>query len=215
MDKEARRLRLKHQDYASAAISYFAESGLDPSKTSKYSLLKVMGTINVEAEKTRAHNADIGNRLVAILRSFERNNGQYLQAQQGDMLVYQERIERNILTYLAGIEEKVLAPILEHGLRTGAEARITRVLAEVLVLKLEKHPYSEEKLRASVAKYDEQRERQTILVAEKVIAASKLAKPILSARPAVQEPPKPVPTKQPATTATSNSATPDNSSVTK
>lgn len=115
------------------------------------------------------------------------------------MLIYLERIECNIPAYITGIEEKVLSVMLEYLYRITAETHITRSLTDLLVLRSDNVAYSKEELLESHTDYDQQRERQVVRIAEKVAAASKLAKPTLSARPAVQEPPKPVPTAKPAT----------------
>lgn len=115
------------------------------------------------------------------------------------MLIYLERIECNIPAYITGIEKKVLSVMLEYLYRITAETHITRSLTDLLVLRSDDVAYSKKELLESHVDYDQQRERQVVRIAEKVAAASKLAKPTLSARPAVQEPPKPVPTAKPAT----------------
>jgi hypothetical protein len=126
MGKAAKKLGMSNTDYTSAAIAYFAENEPDPRKVSKSSLAKIENRVVQETYDVREHNANIGNRIVSIIRTFERNMGTLIQQQQAGTFKYLEGIERNILTYLVNIEENLFGTMLERVLSNGVESHMSR-----------------------------------------------------------------------------------------
>lgn len=209
LEKQSRRLGIKNQEYASAAISYFAESGLDPRKTSKASLAKIENSIVNETFDVRQHNADIGNRLVKVIRAFERNMGTLIQQQQAGTFKYLEGIERNILSYLVGIEENLLNTILERVVSNGVESYMNRILLQVLSLKFpnDKFAFSEKEMTELTASYDGQRNRQIVVESRQLLESKKVTRPKASMAPTIVELPKSSTAAKPATGATAPAGT--------
>lgn len=96
LGKAAKKLKMTKSNFASAAVAYFTETGLDPRKVSKASLAKVEQRVVQETYDVREHNANIGNRLVGVIRIFERNISLMVQQQQAGTFKYLEEIERNM-----------------------------------------------------------------------------------------------------------------------
>ena len=162
---------------------------------------KVEGSV----ASVRAHNADIGNRLFALTRSFEKTIYSFMQQQEHNMGLYLECIEGNIIKRLVSIEDNLLLPLIERVMRGAGDAYIGRSLGERIYLEILKQP-------ATLWKEQDEKltgEREQVLVAElrkfmtsHVIPAAKSTR-----RPAATPvPPKPTP---PAThSATTPVATP-------
>lgn len=126
----AKKLKLSKRKYANAAISYFAENGLDPTKAATQSFAHVTKTVAQEARSIRVQNVDIGNRLIAIIRTFEKSLYGFMQQQQGGTLNYLENIESGILRHQVSIETNLLSPMVEKLVRTSLEAYNMRVISE-------------------------------------------------------------------------------------
>lgn len=200
LEKQSRRLGIKNQEYASAAIAYFAESGLDPRKMTKASLAKVEQRVVQETFDVRQHNADIGNRLVGVIRTFERNIGLMVQQQQTGTFKYLESIERNILGYLVNLEENLLTTILERAVAGNVENYINRVMLQILTLQLnnKQFPFSEVELSKLTASYDQQRDGQVVVKSRELLESKKTVRPKVTAMPAFVEIPKAPSTAKPA-----------------
>jgi hypothetical protein len=190
MDKAAKKLKISNIDYASAAIAYFATNGLDPTSQETQGLISVQAKMSEVSLEIRKQNVDIGNRLVAILRTWEANQYKFMQAQQGEMLGYLENIEANILNHQVAVESQVLAPLLERVVRNGVEVHWTRRLEEVLMLKfnIETNPYPAEKLTKSNEYYDRQRDQHLVEELRKLLEASPTTTPILTPKPPIAVP---------------------------
>lgn len=126
----AKKLKLSKRKYANAAIAYFAENGLDPTKAAAQSFAHVTKTVAQEARSIRVQNVDIGNRLISLLRNWERSLYGFLQQQQGGTLNYLEQIESDILRHQVAVETNLLAPMVEMMVKSNIEAYIGRVIGE-------------------------------------------------------------------------------------
>lgn len=126
----AKKLKLTKGEYASAAIAYFAENRLDPTKAPAQSFAHVTKTVAQEARSIRVQNVDIGNRLISILRNWEKSLYGFLQQQQGGTLNYLEQIESDILRHQVAVETNILAPMVEMMVKNNLESYIGRVIGE-------------------------------------------------------------------------------------
>lgn len=187
LNKASRKLKLSRQDYASAAIGYFAETGLDPRKMAKASLAKIENRVVQEAYDVREHNANIGNRLVSIIRTFERNIGTLVQQQQAGTFKYLEAIERNILTYLVNIEENLFSTILERVLSNGIESHMSRIILQTISLQLKNKPFTPESLKEITLNYDHQRDAQLVIAGQKLLESKRVERPKVSLKPTIVE----------------------------
>ena len=169
MEKAAKKLKMSNAKFASAAINYFTQNGLDPrqdhtslaalSQQMKdgFALLGVAVTDGVA--NVRIHNADIGNRLYALVRNFERTLYAFEQQQQLTTYSYLEAIESNLLRHLVAIDSDVFQPLFEHLFRTEQEAFITRLLATRVYLQLIDEPTL---LKEQNAQLDKEREERVV-----------------------------------------------------
>lgn len=145
-----------------------------------------------ETYDVREHNANIANRLVGIIRTFERNLGTLVQQQQAGTFKYLESIERNILGYLMNIEENLLTTILERVVRGNVENHMNRVMLQVTSLQLDgkRFPFSETELTDLTKSYDQQRDEQIVVEGRQLLESKKVLRPRSSVMPAVVEVPK-------------------------
>jgi hypothetical protein len=188
LDKAAKKLGLSNAKYASAAIRYFTQNGLDPTKAGVSELAQLRTQIGESAYEVRRQNADIGNRLVAIIRTWETNQYKFMQGQHAGIIGYLENIETNILKHQVAVESQVLAPLLERIVRNGIDAHMTRMLTEVLLLKSKDTKYSLEELKTSTSDYDAQRDRRLVSEVRKLLENSTVSEPIRTQKPALVNP---------------------------
>jgi hypothetical protein len=127
------------------------------------------------------------------MRDAERGLGKHLQEQQGGTLLYLERIERTILTYLTQLEAKMLKTLLEQVMRMSAETNLNRTLLETLLVKHDDktYPIDRNKLIQSAANNDEYFETLAKLNDIKVSESTRLAPVFASEKPLVTAPSKP------------------------
>jgi predicted DNA-binding protein len=78
--------------FASAAIAYFIDNGLDPLKAGVSELAQLRTLVGETTYEIRKQNVDIGNRLVAIMRTWEANQYKFMQTQQGGIVGYLESL---------------------------------------------------------------------------------------------------------------------------
>jgi hypothetical protein len=129
LDKSAKRLKLTNGEYVSAAIAYFAETGLDPTKEQPQGLANVATKVSVETLAVRQQNVEIGNRLISIIRGWEKNLYTFMQQQQQATYGYMEQIESNILQHQVTVETNLHAPMVEALFKVNLEAFMTRSFA--------------------------------------------------------------------------------------
>jgi hypothetical protein len=189
--KAAKKFKLTNSEFASAALSYFTETGLDPRTMSKASLARIENRVVQETYDVREHNANIGNRLVGVIRTFERNMGTMIQQQQAGTFKYLEGIERNILTYLVNIEESLFSTILERVLSNGIESNMSRIILQTISLQLKNKPFTPESLKEITLNYDRQRDEELVVKGQKLVESKRVERPKVSLKPAIVELPKP------------------------
>lgn len=140
VEKSAKKLKMSKSKYASAAIAFFAESGLDPTAEQPQGLASVSRKVEVGVASVREHNADIGNRIYGLVRGFERTLHTFMQEQQLTTYTYLQGIESNLLRYLISLETNMLAPIMEQLVTAKVEAYIGRVVGERAYLEIREKP---------------------------------------------------------------------------
>jgi hypothetical protein len=208
VEAQAKKLNMSKSKYASAAIAYFATNGLDPCSQETQGLISVQAKMSEVGLEIRKQNVDIGNRLVAILRTWESNQYKFMQQQQVGVLDYLEDIETNILNHQVAVESQLFAPMLERLVRSGVETHMNRVLSEIVLLKLKEAKFSLDELKLSTTDYDGQLDRRLVSEVKKLLETATVAapkrtqKPVLAV-PIVGAPAKPVGTPaSPSTTPT-------------
>lgn len=196
VEAQSKKLKVSKSKYASAAINFFAERGLDPTKE-QMNIEGVAAKVGEGVANVRAHNADIGNRLFALTRSFEKTMYLFMQQQEHNMNLYLEGIEGNIMRRLVSIEDNLLLPLIERVMRGAGDAYIGRSLGERIYLEILKQP-------ATLWKEQDEKltgEREQVLVAElRKLMTSHAIPPAKSTRrlAATPVPPKPVTPAAPA-----------------
>jgi len=192
VEAQSKKLKVSKSKYASAAINFFAERGLDPTKE-HMNIEGVAVKVGEGVASVRAHNADIGNRLFALTRSFEKTIYLFMQQQEHNMNLYLEGIEGNLMKRLISIEDNLLLPLIERVMRGAGDAYIGRSLGERIYLEILKQP-------ASLWKEQDEKltgEREQVLVAElrKFMTVHEIPAAKSTRRPATTPvPPKPAPT---------------------
>ena len=144
-----------------------------------------------ETKMVRKQNTEIGNRLIGLLRTWEKNQYVFLQQQQQGMLNYLEQIENNIIRHQVGIETNFLSPLVELVIRGNQESYITRLLAEEIQLKvMGKTEYTFEAMHLH---YTAQRDNKVVTQVRDFLQANAVAAPGRAPKPVVPEIPKVVP----------------------
>ncbi|MGI4873070.1 MAG: hypothetical protein ACRYFX_18075 [Janthinobacterium lividum] len=192
---QAKKLKISKSRYASAAISYFAQSGLDPTSQEMNGLISVRKKVGEDGQNTRKWMADVGNRIVAIVRAFEGILYKLLQGQQANTFAYLERIEANILAHQVEVESRVLAPMLERIVKANVESFMNRRLLEILILRSKTQPYTADELSKSSVVLNKQRDEQFVLEMRELLKTATVTQPQRTPIPAVT----PIPTAKVAT----------------
>lgn len=130
LTQQAKKLKMSKGKFASAAISFFAESGLDPTAERSQNLAIIGQKVDAGVASVRVHNADIGNRLYALTRGFEKTLYLFMQQQQQATYSYMENIEGNLLQHLVRLERHMLEPMLEQIMRVKADTCTARITGE-------------------------------------------------------------------------------------
>lgn len=143
LDKAAKKLDITNGEYTSAAIAYFAETGLNPTAERPAGLADVNSKVSIETRAVRVQNADIGNRLIGIMRGWEKSLYGFLQQQQAGTLNYLEQIENNILRHQVSVETSFLSPMIELMVKTNVETYMGRIVGEKTNLQVMGKPQSD------------------------------------------------------------------------
>ena len=133
---QAKKLKMSKSVYASAAIAYFANNGLNPTVERTTTLAEIRKVVIQEARTTRVQEVEIGNRMISINKTWEKALYEFLKQQQGGILNYLEQIESDILRHQVAIETNYLSPMVEMLLTTKIEAYLARVIGERTNLRL-------------------------------------------------------------------------------
>lgn len=193
LEKMARQFKVKNNEFVEAAIAYFHETGQSPFTAARALLTGMESKVEQQTLETNQHNADVGDQLGAIMRDVERGLGNHLQAQQGGTMLYLQRIERTILTYLTQLEEKMLKTLLEQVVRMSAETNLNRTLLQLLVSKHDNktHPFDRNQLMQSAAENDKRLNVSAEIYRIEVSNATVFAPVFASEMPSVAAPSKP------------------------
>ena len=154
MTVQAKKLKVSKTKCANAAVAYFAATGLDPTKEQTQGLAGVNAKVDKETLAVRAQNVEIGNRLIGIIRGWEKNLYTFMQQQQQTTYGYLEQIESNILQHQVTVETNLLAPMVEHLFKVNLEAMTTRGLATRLFIEATQKADS---LKNSTERYQSQK----------------------------------------------------------
>lgn len=203
LSKAAKKAKVSKGKYASAAIAYFASTGLDPTKEQPKGLANVSIKVDEVERNVRTQNHEIGTRLIKIIRTWESNLYTFLQQQQASTNNYLELIESNILQHQVTVESNLLAPMVEHLFRVNQEATTTRGLATRLFIEATKKPDSPrtpaERYQDQKVQLDEERDFMLTNQTREFLKTNSVPLPKPTARRAVTPAPtKPVATASPA-----------------
>ncbi|MBT2559247.1 hypothetical protein J7E24_15775 [Hymenobacter sp. ISL-91] len=199
--------------YVVAAVHYFAEKGLDPTQEQAPGLAEVtekLASLSIKVdgmqETARKQSADIGNRVVGMWRTLEKNLYTHLATQQSATNLYLEAIEENLLGKLAATESQLLWPLMERVLAGAGNGLIgRRMTAELLKLMGELVPDS--KVPYSVRnefnqELTEMLDRKVVEQSRELLEGLKLTERVRTKRPTVTVAPPsalPPPKQKPAT----------------
>lgn len=136
LTKAAKELSISNADYASAAISYFTERGLDPLANREREGIVIQNKIT-ELEKVVN---TLGNRLFGWLTQHEKNLNKdlfgFLRGHEKTLFDYLQAQERNVHEHLSDQEETFLMPLMRELIVTNVEALYSRRLGEQIILKV-------------------------------------------------------------------------------
>ena len=184
----AKNLKMSKSRYASAAISYFAENGLDPTANISGGLAGLNAVVEKETLRGRDHAAVIGNRLMSVIRTWEKHLYAFSQEQQRTSYNFQEQVENAVHRQLTALETQLFAPMISLLIKADVE------LADVRYLTL--------KAIMDVKKFDEGRQKLVLEEGLKVMAKKHVEKlrefMLTNSVPKHQPTPKPAMTPTPA-----------------
>ncbi|NVO32329.1 hypothetical protein [Hymenobacter lapidiphilus] len=154
--------------------------------------------VSQEGRAIRVQNVDIGNRLISILRNWEKSLYGFLQQQQGGTLNYLEQIESDILRHQVSVETNYLAPMVEMLVRNNIEAYMNRVIGEQTNLHV-KGKDDSEWVPTNKALNDD-RDQKVVVQMREFIKTNNVPAPSLAAKPQVPVLPPKAPATQKAAT---------------
>jgi hypothetical protein len=135
LTKSAKEFNMPKSRYASAAISYFAERGLNPVTDRQREGTVIQQRIDKRAGMLEQQITTLGNRLFGFLQTHEKNMYTFLQGQQRALFSYLQKQEGSLFQYLTEQEQQLYAPMLEQIVRGATDAFIARRLGEQIVLR--------------------------------------------------------------------------------
>lgn len=135
LTREAKLLKLTNSEYASAAVGYFTERGLNPVSDRQREGTVIQQRIDKRATALEQQITTLGNRLFGFLQTHEKNLYGFLQGQQKTLFSYLQKQEGSLYQYLTEQEQQLYAPMLEQIVRGATDAFIARRLGEQIVLR--------------------------------------------------------------------------------
>lgn len=197
VEAQAKKLKMSKSKYVSAAIGYFAQTGLNPLKEQPQGLASVASKVDQETYAVRKQNVEIGQRLISIIRQWEKNLYGFMQQQQQTTYGYLESIESNILQHQVLVETNLLAPMVEHLFKVNLEAFIARGLTSQLLVKTTNQPEGSYQKQMDVS--NNGRDQQLALLMREFLKTNSVPLPKPTPKRAVTPvPPKPVAPATPA-----------------
>jgi len=143
---QAKKLKMSKSKYASAAIAYFAENGLDPTEKISEGLAGLNAAVLQETARGRTQAALIGNRIMSVIRTWEKNQYTFLQEQQAKSLNYLEQIENTLHRQHTAVETNLLTPMASMLIRAEIEQADIRYLSALTIMKAENYDEARKKL---------------------------------------------------------------------
>ncbi|WP_139926437.1 hypothetical protein [Hymenobacter sp. DG01] len=203
LTKAAKELSISNADYASAAISYFTERGLDPLANREREGIVIQNKIT---ELERVVNT-LGNRLFGWLTQHEKNLNKdlfgFLRGHEKTLFAYLQAQDKNVHEHLADQEEMFLMPLMRELMITNVEALYSRRLGEQIILKVLGRELAE-----YPAKHKEFNERRDVDARKKLDAFIESLAPVTQPLATIPQP-TPVPQRpaSPAESPVSSAAT--------
>ena len=187
----ARKLKMSKLEYASAAITYFAESGLDPTANVSEGLAGLNATVLKETMQGRGQAALIGNRIMSVIRTWEKNQYTFMQEQQAKLLNYLEQMENTLHRQHTAVETNLLTPMASMLINTELEVDTLRDLSATAVMilknvKEEEHEKYKQLGRTGARKEHVEKMREFIQT-NHVAKPQPTPKPGVTPRPSVVE----------------------------
>ena len=142
----AKKLKMSKSKFASAAIAYFAENGLDPTANVSEGLAGLNAAVRQETARGRTQAALIGNRIMSVIRTWEKNQYTFLQEQQAKSLNYLEQIENTLHRQHTAVETNLLTPMASMLIRAEIEQADIRYLSALTIMKAENYDEARKKL---------------------------------------------------------------------
>ena len=179
----AGKLKLSKSKFASAAIAYFAETGLDPTANVTEGLAGLNATVLKETMQGRAQAALIGNRIMSVMRTWEKNQYTFLQEQQAGMLNYLEQIENTLHRQHTAVEMNLLTPIASMLINTELELDTLRDLSATAVMILKKVKEEDHEKYKQMGRTGARKEHVEKM--REFIQTNHVAKPVHSPKPGI------------------------------
>ena len=192
VEASAKKLKMSKSRYTSAAIAYFAASGLNPEAAKDQTLAGFALRLKDEGRACRQQTVDVGNRLISIMRTWEKANYAFMQQMHTGMVNHMEQIESNLLQQLVGLESSYFAPMVEMIQKSTIEANYARVIGEKLDLHVRGDEESE--WAAWNKRVNKNRDQKLMELMREFIKNNQMEKPTLSPKPQ----PLAIPVKAPA-----------------
>ena len=189
---QSKKAKVSKREYASAAIAYFAESGLNPKAARNETLAGFALRLKDEGRAGRQQTVDVGNRLISIMRTWEKANYQFMQQLQAGTVNHLEQIESNLLQQLVALESSYFVPLVEMIMKSNIETFFGRVIGEKMDLRVRGKEESE--WAEPHKRLNEHRDKQLVELMRDFIQNNRVDKPTLSPKPQ----PLTIPVKAPA-----------------
>lgn len=207
---QAQKLRVKEVRFASAAIAYFAENGLDPTVERPREFYDLGAQMSKEVRANHVLNLEIANQLFSLLQGWEKNLYAFLQQQQGSTLNYLEQIENNLLRHQVEVESSLVKPLVQQIIRGNMEANTIRKLATKLFIEA---THKADTGKKKVERYQEQKAQQDDVHTRslksrlgKFYETQSVPKPVPTPKPQVMAAPAKAPKAGPGTEPTGGTA---------
>ena len=188
---QAKKLKMSKRKYANAAIAYFAENGLDPTANVSEGLAGLNAAMLKETMQGRAQAALIGNRIMSVMRTWEKNQYTFMQEQQAKLLNYLEQMENTLHRQHTAVETNLLTPMASMLINTELEVDTLRDLGATAVMILKKVADSEHDRYLEVgrngAKKEHVEKMREFIQTNHVAKPQPTPKPGVTPRPSVVE----------------------------
>ena len=204
-------LGITNGKFASAAVDFFIRNGLDPTDPT----VKTMDSLEVVlrkemaagfeelADKTTQNTNKVGNRLVTILRAWERDSYEFMLQQQKQTHNYIEQVEANLLKSFVAMETHMLAPMHEQIAKVNGEATMALFLTERILSRAKQMSPDDEAKQHKIINDDKSRivieYLREYLRLHPVVQPTLTLKPTIMKAPPIAAPKPKVPAVAPAT----------------